>query len=320
MKNKKFFTSVFTLGVISLIFASCGGGGDSGTGGGTGGGTGETVNQASADDLVSTTSVAENFYRNVQSSVGNISGTPIFFPSLPSGISPLSISKQQAISYCSGTPSGDLTDVDDDGIPVNGTYDFTCNYPNNITIQGKVSARDDNDNDALSGYDVCTGVLSPNCSRNPITTIGSFGTFKQTADFNLDGNATQGYTFTSFYYKWELTSNSGTITAQIDASNLSYDPDADGNNDPWDKGIWNGTINFSASDGQNSSSGTLSLINLYVGACTDGSATGSITYSGTCPAGSTVSNFTLTIDLTSCGHGTVSGTTCDGQNFGPYNW
>ena len=106
----------------------------------------------------------------------------------------------------------------------------------------------------------------------------------------------------------------------MDASNLTYDPDNDGNNNPWDRGIWNGNINFSASDNQgNSGTFTMSINNLHVGACTDGSATGSITYSGTCPQGSTNSSFNLTVSLTSCGHGTASWTDCNG-NSSSYSW
>ena len=311
MKTRKFLIGSLGLGALTLFLVSCGGGGGDST-------SGNTVNTASAGDMVSTTSLGQNLYQSLQGPTGSISNAPVSLPSMPGGVSSLSISKQETTTSCSGTPSGNLTDTDDDGIPVNGTYDFTCNYPNNIVLQGKISAKDDNDNDPQSGFDVCTGVLSPTCSRDPITATGSFGTFKQTMDINLSGNVAQGYTFDTFYYKWELISSSGNVSAVMNSNNLTYDPDADGNNDPWDKGIWNGTINFTASGGS-SASYSITLDNLHVGACSDGSATGKITYSGTCPAVSTNPTFNLTVNITSCGQGTASWTDCNGTS-GSVSW
>lgn len=331
MKRKSILTAILTAGLFAfspVMLDSCGGGGggtSSGTSGGTGGGTGGsgTVNQASTNDVIPKTNLGENLYRTLQESI-SISGAPIFFPAMPTGISPLSISKQQTNNPCTANTSGNLTDIDDDGIPVNATYDFTCNYSYNniaITWQGKISAKDNNDNDPLSGYDLCTGVFNNGCSREPINTSGPYGSLDFIFDVNLDGNPTIGYTFTTFYYQWQLTNNSNnTGTATMESNNLTYDPDADGNNDPWDKGIWNGNINFSGSDNKgNSGSFTMTLTNWHVGICSGGGATGQLQLTGNCPAGNQTFQFNFTINLTSCNNGNISGTTCDGQSFS-YSW
>ncbi|WP_457621374.1 hypothetical protein [Persephonella sp.] len=293
---------------LCFILASCGGGGDDTT----------PVNQATTEEVLSSSGVeiGDTLYSNISGVLTNsgLAGVPVL-PSMPAGFSTTSatITKQQ-VTNCSGSASGDLTDIDDDGIPVNGTYTFECTYGTDITWQGKISAKDDNDNDKLSGFDLCTGVFNTSCSREPTTMTSSLGTVEKITDINID-KVDSTYVFTPFYHKWTFTPSdptASTIYGILESTDLSYTPDADGDNDPWDSGTWNGTITATGSDGTDTVSISITTNNLHISESCDGADSGSITYSGTCDTGGT---FTLTATFTGCKTGTLEITNCDGTTI-----
>ncbi|ACO04789.1 MAG TPA: hypothetical protein DEP48_05270 [Persephonella sp.] len=301
---------------LSIALISCGGGGG-------GGETTQTTNQATTEDVLSSSGVeiGDVLYNSLASSVSNPNlGVPIVLPSMPQGFGPVSatISAQQ-VTNCTGSASGDLTDIDDDGIPVNGTYTFECKYGTYVTWKGKISAKDDNDNDRLSGYDICTGVFSNGCSREPTTMTSSLGTVEKITDVNID-KVDSTYVFTPFYHKWTFKPSdptASTIYGILESTDLSYTPDADGDNDPWDSGTWNGTITATGSDGTSTASINITATDLHISDTCDGADGGSITYSGTCDTGGT---FRLTVTLTGCKTGTLEITDCNGNTLPTINF
>ncbi len=297
---------------LSLAIISCGGGG------GGDDGTLQQTNQATTEEVLSSSGIeiGDLIYNALSGSLSNQNlGLPIVLPSIPSGfgVSSVTLSAQQ-VTNCSGSSSGDLTDIDDDGIPVNGIYTFECNYGSNVTWKGKISAKDDDDNDKLSGYDICSGEFNTSCSREPTKMTSTAGTVEKITDINID-KVGSAYRFSTFYHKWTFKPsdpNVSTLQGVMESNDLSYTPDADGNNDPWDSGTWNGSITATGSDGTSSASINITTNNLHISESCNGADKGSITYTGTCDTGGT---FRLTVTLTGCKTGTLEITDCNGNTL-----
>ena len=254
--------------------------------------------------------------------------TGMAFPRMPAGFGMMSAKSMDGGSRwnCSGSTGGDLTDADDDYIPVNGIYEFQCSMNNNMCQMdhyGKVNAKDDDDNDPLSGYNVCTGTISGNqCSRKPITMKGSCGNdsgkMERIYDFNLDKNGNV-YNFTTFFFEWRFydsdTATTPVARATIESNNLSFTAQADGDEDIFDNGTWNGQITFSAQGDGGSFQCSINFTNLQISeACAGGAVSGSVRFSCDCPSGPPSSQASLEVSFNSCGSGTYYYTTCDGSS------
>ena len=311
MRNLKLLTAIFPL---SMVLISCGGGGDGSSD------SSQTVNQATTEELLSNTAVkiGDQLYEGLSGLNLSSYNVPAI-PQMPSGfnISSASISKQQ-VSNCSGSSTGDLTDKDDDGIPVNGTYSFKCTYGTDIIWEGEISARDDDDNDRLSGFDVCTGVFDTGgCTKKSTVMTSSLGKVERIFDMDID-KVNSTYNFTTFYHKWifvPANTTSPTIYATMESNNLSYTADSDGDNDPWNNGTWNGAITLTGSDGTNLVSINITATDLHItdGCSQGGVDRGTLSITGNCPAGSSNETFNITANFSNCGTKSLTITDCDGN-------
>ncbi len=250
-------------------------------------------------------------------------------PTMPMGSGMMSVksSNQGSNWTCSGNTNGNLTDADGDDIPVDGTYEFQCEMSApqcTMTHSGKVNIKDDNDNDKLSGYDVCTGTISNDqCSREPITMSGNCGSgqsgkLERVFDFDLDRSG-NNYNFTTFFFEWRFydsqTATTPQATATLESQNLSFASENDGDDDIFDNGTWNGTITLSFGvEGGESGSCSITFNDLRITETCNGAESGSVEYTCDCPSGSVEPNFILTVNITSCNSGSVSWTDCDGNS------
>ena len=290
-----------------------------GCGGGSGGDQPAGPSTVSESDIIRSLSRSAYFYSSVQSSVPPIANVPL--PSLP-----FQLPMTDQISCSTFSISGDDTDADNDGIPVDLRSTFDCTYQpyQNITVtyNGQVHVKDDNDSDRYSGWDLCTGTISGACSPNPvsITHTSPQGTVNLdlTVDMDLDGNPNAGYTFTTYFSQYQWTFNGSQATIEIDAGGMTFYPDnSDGDDDPWNRGTLNGTINITVTDGQgNTDSLQIQATNLQIGYCPDGGAkSGSIQITWSCPQGSAVSQATLSVTVNSCNSASWTMTDCDGNTI-----
>ena len=338
MKSEKFLSKLLVLGTVSLL-ASCGGGGNDNSNSISN----QTSTSSNAPKILSKTKVTQQTYSSLQTSLSGATG--INMPQMPSGIGAFSIrkfgengnengsGKETAKWTCSKENlTGNTNDNDGDGVPVNILYDFECSInPNNVTTtwKGKISLQDNNDNDILSGYKLCTGIFNNSgCSREEMViqslSQNTTWTGKQIIDvsFNKSGN---DYTFTTYYFKYTTTSSLPDYpdqTAILEGSNIRYTPD-DWNN-PWNAGTWNGTFTEKNTDPVITPMMicTTTLTNYHIGSCQSGIPVpdrGTISVECNCP-GNSNTKMTATIIFTGCGQGTVTETQCDGtQNSTSFN-
>jgi len=222
---------------------------------------------------------------------------------------------------CSGNSSGNLEDKDGDYIPVDGLFDFECSMSfsqGSSTWQGRVNVKDDDDNNKKSGWDSCTGTISnDNCSREPITMVMQMNSESYRLDriFDFDLDHTGVYTFTTFYYQWKGYMNDILkFTVTVDGSGLSFREQDDGDDEIFDNGTWNGTVSVSFTNHENNENGTcnVSFNNLYVSETCGGAESGTFEISCSCPQGSAVTQSSLSLNFTGCGHGSVTVQDCDG--------
>ena len=331
MKRKKFLTGLVVLGTVSLLF-SCGGGGGS-----SDPNSGQTPTSSTAPKVLSKTKITQQTYSSLQTSLS--SATSINMPSMPSNIGVLSIrkageggnengsyqNKETAKWTCSKENlTGNTNDSDGDGVPVDILYDFECSInPNNVTTtwKGKISLQDNNDNDVLSGYKLCTGTFNNNnCSREEMIiqtqAQNTTWTGKQVIDVSFDKNGND-YTFSTYYFKYTSTSSLPEYpdqTAILEGSNIRYTPDDW--NDPWSAGTWNGTFTEKNTDPVITPMMicTTTLTAYHIGSCQAGIPvpdSGTISVECNCP-GNSNKTMTATIEFTGCGQGSVTETRCDG--------
>ncbi len=227
---------------------------------------------------------------------------------------------------CEGGTTGNLNDIDDDGVPVDGKYEFQCQMTSSncqMEHKGIITVKDDNDNDKLSGYNVCTGQITNNqCSRDPITMSGSCGgssgKLERIMDFNLDRNGNL-YKFTSFFFQWKLyqsqTATTPDATVTLESSNLSFAAENDGDDEIFNSGTWNGAVSVRFEESSGSSGYcSIELTDLKVSKTCGGAESGSIQYTCSCPQGSQEPNMNFTLSFTSCGKGSISWMDCSGQS------
>ena len=303
--------AVSLVSVSAVMFISCGkGNANDGTSSGTGGG------QTNAQDLFNSSAYKgpSNVFNKMWKADGGMvfgsSGSNLVTPLLPGSVS------AQSSNYNCTTDSvtGNQTDADGDGIPVNITYEFECTSSDNgstTQTSGKVQIKDQDDSDPESGFAICTGTIQGNtCSRSPITstTTSSSGTVntKLTMDVNIVKNGTT-YTYNSFYFKLILGSF---LDLTLDASGMSYKQDTAGD---WENGTINGTMTLTVGSGGSAESFSVTYTNLHVSSSCDTADSGTAvwTRNSTCPTPGSNYIKSLTVTYTSCGKGTYSYTKCD---------
>ncbi len=302
--------AVSLVSVSAVMFISCGkGNANDGTSSGTGGG------QTNAQDLFNSSAYKGPygaFNKLWQADGGKIFGSSGSNPAphlLPSTLS------AQSSNYNCTTDSvtGNQTDADGDGIPVNITYEFECTSSDNgstTQTSGKVQIKDQDDSDPESGFAICTGTIQGNtCSRSPITSTttsssGSVNT-KLTMDVNIVKNGTT-YTYNSFYFKLILGSF---LDLTLDASGMSYKQDTAGD---WENGTINGTMTLTVGSGGSTESFSVTYTDLHVSSSCDTADDGTAvwTRNSTCPSNDDIKD--LTVNYTGCNTGTYSYTKCDG--------
>ncbi len=101
---------------------------------------------------------------------------------------------------CTGNSEGNTTDADDDDIPVNASYIFDC-YKDSVRYRGTLSLKDKDDTERESGFNICTGILDTQCSREPITLSDSSVEIERVLDVDVSKNG-DVYTFSNLYFKW----------------------------------------------------------------------------------------------------------------------
>lgn len=117
---------------------------------------------------------------------------------------------------CTISKTGDLTDADGDGVPVDGTTSFDCTATGpagaTYTTKGSVELKDTNDAQANSGYSVIfSGFktrVSADANRAKERTLeGSYSIDKQTSTYSIAKNYTQTVQITNFnnVYNGSLT-------------------------------------------------------------------------------------------------------------------
>jgi len=141
----------------------------------------------------------------------------------------LGLTPQEIRRNCTGTFTGNSTDRDGDGFPVNVTYTFKCNF-RGYELSGKISVRDNNDANPCSGGDFCTGVFtSAGCSREPLK-YGGYDYY--VLDIDSEYIPVEDKYFFKRYF-WTVYG----ITCE--AKDLTLKPKR-----PmglkWDRGVWNG--------------------------------------------------------------------------------
>jgi len=324
MKSK---VSVFGIFLLSIAIFSCklGGGDDSDSNQPSG--ASQAINTIiSSEAMKSADSVYSAFFGFVPS-VNNANVSSSLPPQLPN-IGPTStsgLSTQQLTWSCSGTVTPqNPQDADQDGIPASAVADFNCSWSStlcSLTHQGTVSVSDDSDNDPLSGWNVCTGILSP-CTRDPISLTATCGSenheLRRVMDFDLNSSGNV-YTFESFYFRWEHYQSSVLKhSATLEKGNsLTFEMADDGDNVVFNSGTWNGTLNLTWQDHTTGGTGscTVTANNLVVNeSCSSWAISGSIDFQCTCSSGS---NATISVTFSGCGSFSGNYTLCDGT-FGNF--
>ncbi len=298
MKKELLFGAVLS----GTFLFSCGGGGDTPSTGTETPGGGNNVNVSGTFEGVRE---ATDPIRQFSENLGQLGISRFFFPSF-GGSSGVSAQSQDCSQLQS---SGNQADADNDGIPVDVTYTFNCTFEDG-TYSGTISAKDDDDSNPLSGFDVCTGTFgSSGCSRQPLNITSSYNVdFTLDVDIDLQGGT---YVYTTFFAQSVYTLQGSSVSWTFNGDGFSYTPDNDGDNDPFDAGTYNGTISLTLSTTEGNFDITYQADNVHVGACPGGGAdSGTLTISLTCPQGSAVA--TLTIKFNGCNSASGSVTSCDG--------
>lgn len=140
-----------------------------------------------------------------------------------------------ATGSCTITKSGDQTDADDDGVPVNATYAFDCTAtgPNGATYtnQGSITLQDTNDAQAESGFSVSFGAFKSRISADAHhskerTLSGSYTLDKQTSVYGIQKNYTHTVKIVNFNNEY-----SGSLSFKV---SKTYTPD--NLSKPWSAG------------------------------------------------------------------------------------
>jgi hypothetical protein len=262
----------------SLLALTACGGQQAGGGNGNGGGGG-SANVAEPQAVAGVLNAANGQLFRINGPLA-MAGLPVpvlGFTPFSSGVAPLDTANWS----CDGvTASGDQTDADEDGIPVNATYNGRCTWSysgGNGSISGywefnDLNVQDPDDNDPTAG------VKASGTVEWGITSQEGSVTFRWQIDKHDLIKASGGY---SFVYKGLWTINvtgEGEYTVNYDLSGTWAPYEA---NIPWGDGVMNATGSFSGSGPDCANGWTLNvtLTNLhFVG---DKIVDGSATFSGT---------------------------------------
>ncbi len=184
--SKKALMALFVLlfGTLLLI-AGCGGGG----------GGSSPSSDTTIQNLFNTPADHFDNALNTAMSKAQLPG-----PNLaPQGSSPLP-ANSIANSTCSYSVSGDTTDADADGFPVDATYTFNCSYSSTqapVDVNGKVHVSDQDDSDPLSGFLIETP--RPEFITYKMGTITSIHDFLD--NLTLSNNS---YTFNPWFHNIDI--------------------------------------------------------------------------------------------------------------------
>lgn len=131
-----------------------------------------------------------------------------------------------ATATCTISKSGDQTDADNDGVPVNATYTFDCSAtgPNGGTYahQGSITLKDTNDAQAESGFSLSfygfKSKVSANANRSTERTLsGNYTLDKQTSVYSILKNYTHSVKIVNFNNEY-----SGSLSFNV---SKTYTPD-----------------------------------------------------------------------------------------------
>jgi len=141
-----------------------------------------------------------------------------------------------ATGTCTISKSGDQTDADNDGVPVNATYTFDCTATGpadgTYSNKGSITLKDTNDAQAESGFslsfDAFKTRISPDASKSVERTLqGSYSLDKQDATLYKIG---KNYTHSVVIANGNNTYN-GSLSFNVNKTYAPEDPAA-----PWSKG------------------------------------------------------------------------------------
>ncbi|WP_457637595.1 hypothetical protein [Oceanithermus sp.] len=129
---------------------------------------------------------------------------------------------------CSGTASGNTSDADGDGIATDATYNVTCSKsfdfagitaPVDVTRQGSLTVRDQDDNDPTSGY------YAKGDYTYSYTMLGQDISFVRSFERNWQGNASEGYSFDhSHTWAWSVAGEEHKVVHTHSGSYMPDDP------------------------------------------------------------------------------------------------
>ena len=209
--------------------------------------------------------------------------------------------------------TGNQTDADGDGIPVDLIYQFDCTTTNgNKMIQtfGTVQIKDQDDGDPQSGFALCTGTIQGNsCSRDPITSATTSGSGTTNVQLTMDINIVKSgatYSFNNFYINLAVGSS---LTLTLNAIGATFVQDSPGD---WENGTINGTVTLSVGSGRSAKSFSITSTDLHVSSSCHTPDGGTVQWStASCPAPSSSYIKELTVNYTGCNTGSYTYTKCD---------
>ncbi len=226
------FWLLFGLFLFALL-AGCGQQGPSSNGGGN--------NQASSQAVATTLQEAEVQLFKITEPLGK-AGFPI--PLVPLLLSEDVAPLDTATWNCdSMTATGNLSDADDDGIPVNATFNGKCTWSYSGS-EGSVSGswefqnlnvQDPNDADPTAGVKASGKVIWT------FSAGGSTITWTWTLTQHDFEKGSSGYSFT-YRGSWTIETSQGTFTEAYDLTGTWAPDDA---SDPWGDGVLSATGHFS---------------------------------------------------------------------------
>ena len=218
-----------------FLFALLAGCGQQGAPGGSGGN-----NQASPQEVATTLQAVDAQLYKITEPLSKV-GFPVpFVPLLLSeGVAPLDTATWDCASV---TASGNLSDADDDGIPVNATFNGRCTWSysgGGGSASGSWEFKDLNVQDP-NDHDPDAGVKA---SGQVIWTF-SYGSDSVTWRWTLTQHdfvkGSSGYSFT-YRGSWTFQVSDGTYTEDYDLTG-TWTPDA---SDPWGDGVLSANGRFS---------------------------------------------------------------------------
>jgi len=264
------------IGVLAIVFlgllASCGGAGNT-TGGGGGG---SADGSASAQEVVANLSSGAGQLEEMNGVLNQANIIPMLQPFGAGEVTPLFVGNWS----CSNEQvTGDATDADNDGIPVNATYVADCSLSDSsssLTWHVNLTAVDNDDSDPQGGYAISGQVTWT------FTSSGEDYTWTWNITHHDLVKTATGYSFT-YVGNWAMSSSThseANMTLSYDLSGSWTPADPNATTGYWTNGTLNASGNYNLAADTMSYSISYSVNDLVLtDSCSHGIQSGSVSMS-----------------------------------------